>query len=312
MPRSLWSGSLSFGLVNVPVAMFSAVRDVDLHFNQLHEKDAARIETRRFCAEEDKEIRYDEIGRAYDMEDGRTVVLSDEDLDAVAPRKTRTIDIEAFVKLAEIDPIYFDHPYFLAPVGDSEGPRRAYQLLVETMKQAGEVAIGRFVMRTKEYLVAIQVRDERLSLTTMLFGDEVRSTDGIPTGGKKPAKAEVDQAVALIEALATDWDPTAYKDEYRARLEDVIDRKRKGKKISAPKPEKAPSPVPDLMAALEKSLADAQGGGGKSAKTKPAGGKPKDDLASLSRDELYERAQKEEIPGRSSMSKDELVDALSG
>ncbi len=145
----------------------------------------------------------------------------------------------------------------------------------------------------------------------MLWGDEVRSTDGIPTGGKQPAKAEVDQAVALIEALATEWDPTAYKDEYRARLEDVIDRKRKGKKISAPKPEKAPSPVPDLMAALEKSLADAQGGGGKSAKTKPAGKQP-DELASLSRDELYERAQEEDIPGRSSMSKDELVDALSG
>jgi DNA end-binding protein Ku len=173
------------------------------------------------------------------------------------------------------------------------------------MGQAEKVAIGRFVMRTKEYLVAIQVREGRLSLTTMLWGDEVRSTDGIPTGGKKPAKAEIDQAVALIEALATEWDPAAYKDEYRARLEDVIDRKRKGKKISAPKPEKAPSPVPDLMAALEKSLAEAKGGGGKSAKKG-------DDLASLSRDELYERAQEEDIPGRSSMSKDELVDALSG
>ncbi len=148
MPRALWSGSLSFGLVNVPVAMFSAVRDTGLHFNQLHAKDAARIETRRFCAEEDKEIRYDEIAKAYDMEDGRTVVLTDEDLDAVAPRKTRTVDIEAFVDLADIDPIYFDHPYFLAPTGESEGPRRAYQLLVETMEQAEKVAIGRFVMRT--------------------------------------------------------------------------------------------------------------------------------------------------------------------
>src|SRR5919112_3070298 len=210
MARSLWTGSLSFGLVNVPVALYSAVRDTDLHFNQLHEKDAARIDTRRFCAEEDEEIPLEEIGHAYELEDGKTVVVTDEDLEAVAPRKTRTIDIEAFVDLAEVDPIYFDHPYFLAPTGDSEGPRRAYQLLVETMGKAEKVAIGRFVMRTKEYLVAIQVREGRLSLTTMLWGDEVRSSDGIPTGGKKPAKAEVDQAVALIEALSTEWDPTDY------------------------------------------------------------------------------------------------------
>ena len=310
MPRALWSGSLSFGLVNVPVAMFSAVRDTGLHFNQLHAKDAARIETRRYCAEEDKEVRYDEIATAYDMEDGRTVVLTDEDLDAVAPRKTRTIDIEAFVDLAEIDPIYFDHPYFLAPTGESEGPRRAYQLLVETMAQAGKVAIGRFVMRTKEYLVAIQVREGRLSLTTMLLGRR-GAVDRRHPDGRQEARQGRDRPGGRPDRGARHRvGPDAHKDEYRARLENVIDRKRKGKKISAPKPEKAPSPVPDLMAALEKSLAEAKGGGGKSAKTKPAG--KQDDLAALSRDELYERAQEEDIPGRSSMSKDELVDALSG
>src|SRR5918993_5361754 len=117
MPRPIWSGSLSFGLVNVPVALFSAARDLGLHFNQLHEPDGARIETRRFCAEEDKEIPFEEIGHAYDLEDGKTVVVTDEDLDEVAPRRTRTIDIEAFADLADIDPIFFDHPYFLAPIG---------------------------------------------------------------------------------------------------------------------------------------------------------------------------------------------------
>jgi DNA end-binding protein Ku len=302
MARSLWTGSLSFGLVNVPVALYSAVRDTDLHFHQLHEKDAARIDTRRFCADEDREVPLDEIGHAYELDDGKTVVVTDEDLEAVAPRKTRTIDIEAFVDLADVDPIFFDHPYFLAPVGDSEGTRRAYQLLVEAMGRSDRAAIGRFVMRTKEYLVTIQVRDERLALTTMRFGDEVRPTKGIDTGGKKPAKAQLEHAVKLIEALSTDWDPDAWKDQYRERLEDVIARKRKGKRISAPKQEKAPSPVPDLMAALERSLAEATG---KSAATD--GG----DLADLSRDELYERAQDDEIPGRSSMSKDELVKALS-
>ncbi len=262
MARSLWTGSLSFGLVNVPVALYSAVRDQDLHFHQLHEKDGARIETRRFCAEEDEEVPFEEIGHAYELDSGKTVVVTDEDLEAVAPRRTRTIDIEAFVDLAEIDPVYFDHPYFLAPTGDSDGPRRAYRLLVEVMGEEERVAIGRFVMRTKEYLVAVGVRDERLALTTMRFGDEVRSSKPIKTGGKQPAKAELEQAVALIEALSEDWDPKRWQDRYRARLEDVIDRKRKGKRISAPKQEAQPSPVPDLMAALEESLAAAQGKGG--------------------------------------------------
>jgi DNA end-binding protein Ku len=301
MARPLWSGSLSFGLVNVPVVLFSAARDLDLHFNQLHEPDGARIETRRFCAEEDEQIGLEEIGHAYDLETGKTVVVTDEDLEEVAPRRTRTIDIEAFTDLADIDPIYFDHPYYLAPVGDSDGTRRAYQLLVEAMGRDDLVAIGRFVMRTKEYLVAIQVREGRLALTTMRFGDEIRPTKGIDAGGKKPSKAQLDQAVALIEALSTEWDPSEWEDRYRARLEDVIERKRKGKTIRAPRQaEEEPSPVPDLMAALERSLAEASGG-------KRGGG-----LADLSREELYERAQKEDVPGRSSMSKGELIDALGG
>jgi DNA end-binding protein Ku len=315
MPRSLWSGSLSFGLVNVPVAMFSAVRDVDLHFNQLHEKDAARIETRRFCAEEDKEIRYDEIGRAYDMEDGRTVVLSDEDLDAVAPRKTRTIDIEAFVDLAEIDPIYFDHPYFLAPVGEAEGNLRAYRLLVEVMSSTDRAALGRFVLRSKEYLVLVRVRDDRLALTTMLFHDEVRPAKDVDTGGRKPAKAQIDTAVALVEALSVEWDPSQYRDCYRERLLAAIERKRKGGKITAPERRREEDrPPADIMAALKESLerarkgegfADGDGGGSDD------GGSDAGELERMSRDELYERAQKEEVAGRSSMSRDELIEALS-
>jgi DNA end-binding protein Ku len=300
MARPLWAGSLSFGLVNVPVALLSAVRDLDLHFNQLHEKDAARLETRRFCSKEDREITLDEIGHAYDLENGKTVVVSDEDLQAVAPRRTRTIDIEAFVDAAEIDPIYYDHPYFLVPVGESEGPRRAYQLLLEAMRRSERVALGRFVMRTKEHLVAIRVRDDRLALSTMLFGDEIRPTKDIETGGKKPAKQELERAVALIEALSEDWDPDDFEDCYRARLEDVIARKRKGKRISAPKKEKEPAPVPDLMAALERSLAEATGGA-----------RGKRGLGDMSREELYEQAQERDVPGRASMSKDELVEALS-
>jgi DNA end-binding protein Ku len=304
MARALWSGSLSFGLVNVPVQLFSAVRDQDLHFRQLHEKDGSPIETRRFCAAEDEEVPFEEVGHGYELDSGKEVVLSDEELSAAAPRKTRTIDIEAFVDLADVDPVYFDHPYFLLPEGEAEGTRRAYQLLVEVMQGTERAALGRFVMRTKEYLVAVRVRDDLLSLTTMLFHDEVRPTTPVPGGGRKPAKERLDRAVTLIEAMSVDWDPARYEDRYRERLLDVIERKKKGKRITVPDDQDEPSPIPDLMAALERSLAQAQGKGeGASADG--------DELAGLSRDELYDRAQQAGVEGRSSMSKEQLVDALS-
>jgi DNA end-binding protein Ku len=255
MPRSLWTGSLSFGLVNVPVALYSAARDLDVHFHQLHEKDGARIETRRFCADEDVEVPLEEIGHAYELDSGDQVVLTDEDLEAVAPERTRTIDIQSFVDLADVDPILFDHPYWLVPTGESQGPLRAYRLLVETMGQGDRVALGRFVLRTKEYLVAVRVRDGLLALTTMLFADEIRDTKGIDGAtGKKPAKAQVDQAVKLLDALTVDWDPSDYEDRYRERLQDVVARKKKGKTIEAPEQEDEPAPATDLMAALKASL----------------------------------------------------------
>jgi DNA end-binding protein Ku len=252
--RALWSGSLSFGLVNVPVQLVSAARDLDYHFHQLHEKDKVPIEQRRFCSKEDEEVTWEEVAHSYDL-DGKQVVVTDEELASVQPRKTRTIDIEAFVELAAVDPIYFDHPYFLVPAGDSEGTLRAYRLLVEVMDKQERVALGRFVMRTKEYLVVVRSRDGALALTTMLFGDEVRTTKGIPTGGKKkPSKKQVDNAVAIIEELATEWEPEQYTDCYRERLRRVIEDKRKRRTIHVPKPEKEPDPVPDLMDALEATL----------------------------------------------------------
>jgi DNA end-binding protein Ku len=262
MPRSLWTGSLSFGLVNVPVALFSAVKDTDVHFRQLHDKDHTPVETRRFCSKEDTEVDYDEIGHGFETDDGDDVVLTDAELATAAPRKTRTIDIEAFVDLEDVDPIYFDHPYILMPSGDSEGTQRAYRLLLEVMAKSEGAALGRFVMRTKEYLVLIRERDERLLLTTLRFHDEVRETKGIPTPTKqaKPSKKQVDQAVALIEALACDWDPSRYKDRYQQRLKRVIKQKEKGETVKAPEREDDTSPVPDLMAALEKTLAEIKDG----------------------------------------------------
>jgi DNA end-binding protein Ku len=308
MARTLWSGSLSFGLVNVPVQLVTAARDLDYHFNELHEKDKARIEQRRYCSEEDVEVVWEEVAHSYDL-DGKQVVVTDEELGSVQPRKTRTVEVEAFVDLADVDPIYFDHPYFLVPAGESEGTMRAYRLLVEAMEKSDRAALGRFVMRTKEYLAAVRVRDGALTLTTMRFADEVRPASAIPTGGgKKPAKKELDHAVTLIEELSTDWDPERYTDCYRERLRRVIEDKRKRRKIEAPEPERQPPATPDLMAALEATLANARAGRPIREEPESSNG---DNLEGLSKEELEERAKKAGVKGRTKMSKKELVEALS-
>jgi DNA end-binding protein Ku len=262
MARSLWTGSLGFGLVNVPVALFSGSKDTDLHFRQLHAKDHKPVEIHRFCAEEDVEVPYEEVANGYETDDGELVVLTDAELAAAAPRKTRTIDIEAFVDLEDVDPIHLDHPYVLMPAGDTEGTLRAYRLLVEVMGRTERAALGRFVMRTKEYLVLIRNRSDRLTLTTLRWHDEVRPAKDVPTPTKrdKPAKKEVDQAVALVEALACPWDPDRYEDRYQKRLRKIVKQKAKGKTIEMPDEEKEPSPVPDLMAALERTLEEVESG----------------------------------------------------
>ena len=257
MARPLWTGSLSFGLVNVPVTLYSAVRDRDVHFQLLHAPDCSPIETRRVCAQDEKPVPWAEIARGYELEDGRWVLLSDEDLQAAAPRQSRTIDIERFVDVREIDPVYFDHSYLLVPA--DEGAARAYALLSETMRDSGRAALGRFVMRAKERLVGIRVREGALTLTTMLFHDEVRSTEEIAgeIDGAKPTRKQVDCAVAVIEELGVEFDPEQYHDEHRAHLQRIIKRKQQGKKITAPAPvaEEPVTSAPDLMGALEQSLA---------------------------------------------------------
>jgi DNA end-binding protein Ku len=317
MPRSLWNGSLSFGLVNVPVALYSAVRDLDVHFHQLHEKDGARLETRRFCSKEDKEVSYDEIGNGYDL-DGKQVVLTDDELESLAPQRTRTIEISAFVDLADVDPMLVDHPYWLVPTGESQGPLRAYRLLVEVMGSTDRVALGRFVMRTRERLVAVRVREGLLSLTTLRFADELRDTDPVDAGGKKPSKAQLDEASKLVDALTVDWNPDDYEDRYRKRLEAIVRKKEKGQTIKAPRQQDEPSATPDLMAALRRTLDELQSGKSKGGSSNGAssskGGSSNggdESLEDLSREELYARAQEAGVPGRSSMSKKELAGALS-
>ena len=311
MPRPIWSGSLSFGLVNVPVKLMSATRDLGVHFNQLHEKDNARIEVRRVCSAENEEVPWEEVARGYELDNGDVVLLTDEELEAADPKKTRTIDIEAFVDIDEIDPVYYDHPYFLVP-DSNEAAVRAYHLLRAVMERSGRVAIARFVLRTKEYLVAVRPRGNAISLTTMRLHDEVRSADEVGIDKlPKAKKAEVDQAVTLIKTLQRDFDPTAYDDEHRKRLLAIIQKKRKGQEIEIPEEPEAPQAVPDLMAALEASIERMKKGGRKALAAEAAASEG--DAAALKRlpkKDLIARAREKDLDVTTSMSKDELVEAL--
>jgi DNA end-binding protein Ku len=264
MARSLWTGSLSFGLVNVPVALVTGARDLDLHFRQLHEKDASPIEFRRWCPQDEAEVPIEEVAHSYETEDGTTVIVSDLELEAIAPERTRTIDIEQFVDLDEVDPILYDHPYFLVPAGDDDGTLRAYALLTEVMADTDRAALGRFVMRAKEYLALVRARDGVLSLTTMRFADEIRSVKEIDAAGGKtsrPQRKQLDAAVAVIEELTAEWDPDRFKDRYRRRLQRIVSRKAKGETIAAPEAPDPPNAPPDLMEALEQTLAELTGRG---------------------------------------------------
>jgi DNA end-binding protein Ku len=257
MARGLWSGTLAFGLVAVPVELVSAVRDRDVHFHEVDER-GQRVEVKRTCAKDGKEVPWEEVGHGYEL-DGRQVVLSDEELSAAAPERTRTIEVEEFVPLEQIDPAHFDHPYYLLPQGGAEGIARAYRLLRDTMAETEQVAIGRIVMRSREQLVAVRERDGLLALSTMLFANEIRDPSGIdavPSGRRgSPRGREVDEALSMIEAMTRDFDPGRYEDCHRSRLLRLIRRKQRGGEIEIPEVEPEPDPVPDLLAALEASLA---------------------------------------------------------
>ena len=224
-PRAIWSGSISFGLVNVPVKLYSAVKQKDIHFNQLEEGTGAHIKYKRVSEKTGKEVDYEKIVKGYEISMGKYVTITTDELAAVAPRATRTVDIEDFVAIDEIDPIYFENTYYLAPHG--EGAARAYALLLKGMEKTSRIAIGRFVMRTKEYLCAIRPFDGVLALNTMLFPDEVVSKKDVPDVPDRRASVgdkELKIATSLIESLATSFKPSAYKDTYREQVLKMIDQ----------------------------------------------------------------------------------------
>jgi DNA end-binding protein Ku len=259
MPRPIWSGAISFGLVNVPVKLFTAVDRKTVRFNQLNKKTGNRIAQKRVDPETGEEVPYEDIVKGYEISKGRYVVIDPEDLEAVEPRKTRMIDIEDFVNLDEIDPIFYDHPYYLTP---DKGADKAYKLLLEAMRETDRVAVGRVVLRTKEYLVALRALEDEdvIGLSTMLFADEVVPPEKIDAGLAEDVKAgakELKMARQLIESLSGPWEPDKYHDEYRERVLELIEQKAAGKEIVV-QPTDEPEPVPDLMAALEASIAAAK------------------------------------------------------
>jgi len=270
MPRAIWSGSISFGLLNVPVKLYSAVSKKSVSFRELRESDSSRIRHKRVAEADGEEVPYEEIVKGYEIAPEQYVVLSRDELEELDPKKTRAIEIQDFVDLDEIDPIYFDHPYYLGP---DKGAEKAYALLVKAMADANKVAIARFVLRNKENLAALRPMDGVMTMATMRFADEVVSpeeiADAIEVDAGKPTKKELEMAKALIDSLAGDFEADKYRDEYREEVLSLIERKAKGEEVvaatsEAPKPTKAP----DLMAALEESLAAVKGEEEKA--TKPA------------------------------------------
>jgi DNA end-binding protein Ku len=261
MARAIWSGSISFGLLNVPVKLYSAVARRGIALREIRESDGVRIKHRRVAEGTDEEVPYEKIVKAFEISKDRYVPLSKDELASLDPKKTRAIEVQDFVDLDEIDPIYFDSPYYLGP---ADGAEKAYSLLAQAMERSGKVAIARFVFRNKEHLAAIRPGDGVLTLTTMRFADEVVPTgeleDVLPESKAKVAKREVEMAEQLIDSLTSRFDPASYRDEYREELLSMIERKAAGEEVmAAPQEEREPTKAPDLMAALEQSIAAVQG-----------------------------------------------------
>src|SRR5919197_4140487 len=262
MARSIWSGAISFGLVNVPIKLYSAVSRKTVRFHQLNGETGNRIQQKRVDPETGEEVSYEQIVKGYELTRDRYVVIQPEELEALDPEKTRTVDIEDFVDLSDIDPIYYDHPYYLVP---DKGAAKAYGLLLNAMKESGKVAIARVVLRSKEQLVAIRPAGDPLVMETMIFHDEVvphDDLDDLPDSKElKASDRELKMAQQLIDSLSSDFEPERYHDEYREKVLELIEAKAQGEEIAvqpeAPKAER----VPDLMAALEASLAAVRGDG---------------------------------------------------
>lgn len=303
MPRSLWTGSISFGLVNVPVRLYPAVREHKLHFHLVHEKDSSPIGYRKICKLEDEPVPEDEIVKAFELAKGDYVFMSDDDFEQARIEGGRSIDIVDFVPADEIDPIFFAKAYH---VGPSTGAERVYSLLVRALEDAGLVAVGKFVLRERQHVGALRVRERRLVLEQLHFADEIVSSDEIEVSAGRVGKEELDMARQLIESRTTSWRPERYADTYRDELVAAIEAKRSGEGVHRAPEAETEEPL-DLMAALRASI-EQSSRGRRRRSSRASGGNGS--LDALSKTELEERARAAGIEGRSKMSKRELADAL--
>jgi DNA end-binding protein Ku len=317
MARSMWSGFLSFGLVSVPVGLYSATADQTIHFNQLHKGTSNRIRYKKVDEVTGEEVPNSDIVNGYDLGDGEYVVVTREELKEVAPGKSETIEISDFVDLDRIDPVHFRQTYYLAPRG--KGADRAYALLRQAMHETGKVGIATLILRDKEHLVAVRPGEDVLILETMYFADEIRSPseelDSLPQDATFAGR-ELEVAKKLVESLTVEWSPEDYHNTYRARVEEVIERKREGHAVVFEK-ERPKSNVIDLMAALEASVA--RTGESRAAEdappdadqpATPASEAKQQDLDEMTKAELLARAAELDIQGRSKMTKPELIEAI--
>jgi Ku protein len=250
MPRAIWTGTISFGLVNVPVRMYSAISETDLHFHLVHERDGGRIGYQKICKAENEPVPDDEIVKAFEYEKDELVVLDPEDFAAAKAEGVKSIEIEDFVPYDEIDPIYFERTYYLGP---ADGGEKVYGVLRAAMEETGLAAVGKYVMRDKQHLGCLRVSDGVITLEKMFFHDEIRPAADVDPGSAKVAKAELEMATTLIEQFQTSFDPTKYEDSYREALCRIIEAKRKGKTIAAAPAEEEEQPT-DLLAALRASV----------------------------------------------------------
>jgi DNA end-binding protein Ku len=343
MARVIWSGALAFGLVNIPIGLYAATEDRTVHFNQFQKGTSDRIRYKRVNERTGEEVPFKEIVKGREVDDDTYVLVTDEELESVEPGRTRTIDITDFVDLSEVDPIYFQKTYYLAPRGD--GADRSYELLHQAMAATNRVGIATLVMRSKEYLVAVRPQEKILALETMYFADEIRDpieATGYEPTGRAAKPREVTIARQLIESMTTDWDPEQYHDSYRERVEELIESKRNGEEIEAAAPAPKASKVVDLTEMLRQSVEQAKGRGTRGSKTtsstksttsprstssntsgttqrssrqsqpsrkaRPAQDVP--DLSEMSKTQLAQLAGELEIAGRSKMTRDDLEQAI--
>ncbi|MBL7258146.1 non-homologous end joining protein Ku [Paractinoplanes lichenicola] len=309
MARPIWTGAITFGLVSVPVAMYSATHDHEVGFHQFEKGTSDRIRYRRVNERTGKEVDYDNIVKGAEVGDGDYVMLEQDELDSVAPGRSKSLDIHRFVELAEIDPLYYQKTYWLGPGSDETA--KVYGLLRDAMADTGRAAVGTLVMRGKEYLTAIRAEKKLLVLQTMYFADEVRDPDeqidSLPQRNKaKPA--EMHMAQQLIDSMSGPWKPADYRDSYTDRVKDLVKAKSKGKKVKTAEPAPDPTAASDLFEILRKSV-EAASKRRASAPTSTSK-KKKPDVSEMSKAELLKLARKLDVPGRSSMSRPELEKAV--